>query len=407
MRKKSLTIALDLQGFHVRELTMGNEHIDIEMGRDELYYVCARCGQLHFTYHDRHRITPQDLSISGRRVYLHLWRHRVNCDCSDNPVSEEIEHVRPRSRMTKRFEESLHDECKETPINAVAERHHLSWAAVRNNDYRILRRKIDNQSLDNVRRIGIDEIAHQKRHKYLTVITDLDRRKVIRIVNERKAKSLSAFFKEFGKDRCEKIECVVIDMWRPYRKAIQRHLKNAIIITDKFHVSKKVHEALDQVRKDEQAKLPKDEYRFLKGSRWLLLQTLETTNKKDRVPKLIDLLLLNENLLKGYILKEEFRSWYSLKPETGESNKAYIERVKSTLRKWYRHVHESDLEPFEKAVRTVKNWRGSILNYFLTGLSNGLAEGLNNVIKTIKKRAYGFRNKEYFSLKIYQKVGLI
>jgi len=309
--------------------------------------------------------------------------------------------------MTRRLEEGLHEECEDTPVQTVAHRYHLAWATVRDVDLRILREKVARQSLDGLRWIGIDEIAHEKGHKYLTIVTDLERRKVVRILEERKAKSLAAFFKELGKERCARIECVVIDMWRPYRKAIRRHLKKALIIIDKFHVVAKVHEALDQVRKDEQARLPEDQRRGLKGSRWLLLQTIQTTHKKDRLPRLIDLLEANKTLAKGYILKEEFRAWYALKPTAREKTETFLERVKCELRKWYRHVRESKLEPFLKVLQTIKNWRRAILNHFLTGLSNGLSEGINNVIKTIKKRAYGYRNKEYFTLKIYQKVGLI
>jgi len=303
----------------------------------------------------------------------------------------------------------------------VAARYELAWGTVRDVDLRILRVKIASQSLEGIRRIGVDEVSHEKGRKYLTVAPDLDRRKVVRILEENKAKSLAAFFKELGKEGCAWIECVVIDMasklacqWRPYRKAIRRHLRNALVIIDKFHVIKAVHEALDQVRKDEQARLDPDERRDLKGARWLLLRSLQKTQGKGKTETLGDLLALNETLAKVYILKEEFREWYAIKPAEDEwllakqaSSKAFLERVKEALRKWYRHVHEIALKPFDKVLQTIKNWRGPILNHFLTGLSNGLSEGINNVIKTIKKRAYGFRDKEYFTLKIYQKVGLI
>ena len=122
---------------------------------------------------------------------------------------------------------------------------------------------------------------------------------------------------------------------------------------------------------------------------------------------LTDLLTLNETLAKAYILKEEFREWYNQIPDVGEEGNQFFNRIKQGLRKWYRHLHESGLAAFEGVVETIKRWRGPILNYFITRLTNGLSEALNNVIKTIKKRAYGYRNKEYFSLKIYQKVGLI
>ena len=134
---------------------------------------------------------------------------------------------------------------------------------------------------------------------------------------------------------------------------------------------------------------------------------MQTTAGKEQVPKLLDLMCLNANLAKGYLLKEEFREWYALTPAEKESKQAFLERVKTQLQIWFAHIKESALTPFKNVIKTVQNWQGPILNHFLTGLSNGLSEGINNVIKTIKKRAYGYRNKEYFILKIYQKVGLI
>ncbi len=407
MQNEFLSTALGLQGFFVVAIQTEQQHIEIELDREEAAYVCSHCGQIHLVYYDRYRIRPQDLPISGRRVYLRLWKYRVFCSCCDKAVSEHLPYIRPHAQMTKRFEQALHEECKETPVKAVAERHRLAWGTVRDVDFRFLKEKISRQSLNGLRWIGIDEIAHEKRHKYLTVVTDLQRRKVVRVLNERKAQSLTAFFKELGKEGCAKIECVVIDMWRPYRRAIRRCLKNALPIIDKFHVIKKAHEALDQVRKDEQAQLPPEQQRGLKGKRWLLLQSLQTTEKKERIPSLFDLMALNDNLAKAYLLKEEFREWYGIKPVAQEESSAFLERVKKELNKWRRHVHQSKLLPFKKVLQTIRNWRGPILNYFLTGLSNGLSEGINNVIKTIKKRAYGYRNKEYFTLKIYQKVGLI
>ena len=407
MPSEFLSEALGLQGFSVVAMRISDRGLELDLEREEACYVCSRCGQYHLSYYDRHKIRPQDLRISGRNVYLHLWRYRVYCSCCQKVVSEHIPHVRASARMTRRLEEALHEECEDTPVQTVARRYDLAWATVRDVDLRILREKVARQSLDGIRWIGVDEVAHEKGHKYLTIVTDLERGKVVRILEERKAKSLAAFFKELGKERCAQIECVVIDMWRPYRKAIRRHLKTALIIVDKFHVVAKVHEALDRVRKDEQARLPEQQRRELKGSRWLLLHTIQTTLKKERLPTLIDLLEANKTLAKGYILKEEFRAWYGMKPASGENNEAFMERVKHALRKWYRHVRESQLEPFLKVLQTIKNWRGPILNHFLTGLSNGLSEGINNVIKTHKRRAYGYRNKEYFTLKIYQKVGLI
>ncbi len=236
MQIEYLSTALGLQGFIVVAIQTEAQHIEVDLDREEAAYVCSRCGQIHLAYYDRHRIHPQDLPISGRRVYLRLWKYRVYCACCHKVVSEYLPYIRPHAQMTKRFEKALHEECKETPVKAVAERHRLAWGTVRDVDVRFLKEKISRQSLDGLRWIGIDEIAHEKRRKYLTVVTDLQLPlrsqggKVVRVLNERKAQSLTAFFKELGKEGCARIECVVIDMWRPYRRAIRRCVKNALSI---------------------------------------------------------------------------------------------------------------------------------------------------------------------------------
>ena len=255
MRDQFLSEALALQGFYVEAMDVLDNQIHLMLEREEAAYVCSQCGQIHLTFYDRYAIHPQDLPICGKNVYLHLMKHRVHCSCCDKAVAEHLPYIRPGAQMTIRLEAALHAECKETPVKTVAERYRLSWDTVRAVDLRLLREKVARQSLAPVRWIGVDEVAHEKGHKYLTVVTDLERRKVVRIYEERKAKSLSSFFKELGAAGCARIECVVIDMWKPYRRAIRRHLKNALIIIDKFHVMKKVHEALDQVRKDEQRSL--------------------------------------------------------------------------------------------------------------------------------------------------------
>jgi len=408
MREDLLTRALGLQGLSVASMDMDTESITLTLERDDGgEYICGHCGQSHWVYHDRYPIAPRDLPICGKRVTLVVHRYRVFCGCCSKVVNEHLPFIRPNAQMTMRFEQALHAECAETAVEAVAQRHELSWATVRDVDLRILRDKIARHRLEGLRWLAIDEIAHEKGHKYLTVITDLERRKVVRLYEDRKSESLTAFFDELGNEGCRRIECVVIAMWKPYRKAIKRRLKHAMVIIDKFHVVKSVHEALDRTRKDEQQRLDDEGRKTLKGARWLLLRSLQNTAKKDKVDNLADLLALNETLAKAYLLKEEFREWYHQTPEEDEETTAFFERAKHGLRTWYRHVHESALEPFEKVVSTIKRWRGPILNYFLTRLTNGLSEALNNVIKTIKKRAYGYRNKEYFSLKIYQKVGLI
>lgn len=154
-------------------------------------------------------------------------------------------------------------------------------------------------------------------------------------------------------------------------------------------------DAIEQVRRDEQNKLEEEERKTLKGFRWILLKTeLKTKDKK----KLEELMKINESIHKAMILKEEFRRFYEAKNQ---------ETAEKILLDWIDECNESGLKPFIKLAKRLNRWKHGLLEYFKQKISNGISEGLNNKIKVIKRKSYGFQDMEYFFLKILMATGFL
>ncbi len=244
-------------------------------------------------------------------------------------------------------------------------------------------------------RIWVDEIAYAKGHNYLTVVRDVDKRKVIWVGKTRKKETLDEFFKKLGEERSKRINLAVMDMWDPYIASTKENT-NAEIVFDKFHVAKKINEALDKVRKREFAESNKEDKKSMKKKRFLILKRNENLEdeKKEELKTLMD---KNQNLYTAYLLKEHMLDIMDDK------------RADVALRRcgiWFKNVLKSGFKEFIKVANTMKKYWYGIKNYFKYRITNAGSEGFNNKINVIKRRAYGFRDLDYFIYKIIQLCGI-
>jgi transposase len=248
--------------------------------------------------------------------------------------------------------------------------------------------------LRNPGKIGVDEIAYQKGHKYLTVVRDLDKGIVIWVHEGRKKETLNLFFKELGKLKSYSIKVAVIDMWDLYIASVKENT-DAEIVFDKFHIAKKINDALDNVRKQEFANASPDEQKNFKKKRFIILYRNErlTEEKKE---KLNDLMAKNDRLYRAYLLKEQALDIFD-----EQNEKTALER----LERWFANVKNGGFKQFDSVAGTLKRYFYGIKNYFKHHLTNAASEGFNNKINVIKRRAYGFHDLEYFKLKILQSCG--
>jgi transposase len=283
------------------------------------------------------------------------------------------------------------------PVSEVSKVLDVHWETVKDAEVRHIVGLLRKRDLDGIEELGIDEVSERKGHHYLTLVTDIERRRVIWVGRGRDRAVLKRFFRWFGKKRSRKLKGVVIDMHDPYEQEIRAQCPRARIIYDHFHLAKPLHLAIDNLRRRLQAELPPEGRRYLKNKRYLLLKGRENLSDKDRV-RLKELLAVNEPLNAAYILKEDFRTVFDeIDPK----------RARKALKGWKLRVRESGIPELVEFVKMLDRRRYGIQNFFRHRLTNGLSEGLNNVVKTVKKVAYGFHDWQYFRLKILRRCGKI
>lgn len=355
--------------------------------------ICSGCYEAATATHDVEERWVRDLPVLDAQTWLLVHRCRVSCPrCG--PRLEHLEWLAPYSRYTRRFAESVARLCKVLPIKHVAEFFEISWHATKQIDKTFLKEELGNPSFDDVEVLAMDEFAIQKGHRYATVVFEPRRKRVLWVGRGRSRESVRPFFELIGTDVCSRIQAVVMDMTAAYKLEVQQHCAQAEIVYDLFHVVAKYgREVIDRVRVDEANRLRHDKAarKVVKGSRWLLLRNRENvTSPQDRV-RLQELLNANRRLLTVYLLKEDLKHLWEYK---------YPAAARRFWKQWYSRAIRSRIEPLKKFAKRLKDYLPGILAHARWPLHTSVLEGVNNKIKVIKRMAYGFRDDEYFFLKI-------
>jgi len=255
------------------KISYGGLSIELERTPKEKL-TCPVCKSPDISlYGSTHRIL-RDLTISKRRVYLFLSQNRIYCSkCGVH--NERLSFVDPYARHTRRFEEFIHQLCRFLTITDVAELFQLKWDEVKLIDRKYLHKKYKKRKKlwRKLRKLGVDEIAIKKGHKYLTVIVNLDTGQVIHIGKDRKKETLQYFFHLIGPKRCSKVNAIVMDMWEPYISAAKELLPKTQIVFDKFHIISSYNRVIDIIRRHEYACASREDRTVMKGTRYLLFKT--------------------------------------------------------------------------------------------------------------------------------------
>jgi transposase len=356
-----------------------------------------RCPTCRITVGDGYpcRWRPlRDLDIGRRHIELRVQTYRVWCRTCGRPELP-ISLARQYARCTRRLEAHLFRLTGDSTVKAVATRMDIDWRTVKDAEVRYIRGLLRKRSLDDIIRIGIDEVSYEKGHKYLTLVTDLDGHRVIYATHGNDGRAIGRFLKWLGPKRCRRIKVVVTDIHDPYLKVLRARLSKAAFVFDHFHVSKIVHDALDETRRRLQRELPPDGRRIIKGQRYVLLHARENLSSRQEV-SLQEILATNTDLTKGYVLKEAFRDVFTA---------TNLRDGRKRLKVWERQVREGGVPELLKVLKTIERRRSGIEKFFQYRVSNGMAEGFNNVVGTIKKQAYGFHDRDYLKLKILRICG--
>jgi transposase len=354
---------------------------------------CSGCGRRVAAVHDTTNRIVRDLPILDAETHVVVPRRRLACPrCG--PKLEKLSWLSPWGRVTKRLAESVARLCQVMAVKHVASYFALGWDRVKGIDKGLLRKRLGAVDLSDVEVIAMDEFAIQKGHRYATVIVEVRRKQVLWVGRGRGREDIRPFFELLGTGGRTKIKAVAMDMNAAYLEEVRAQCPQAEIVYDLFHVvSRYGREVIDRVRVDEANRLRHDPRgrAVVKGSRWLLLRNYDNIEKREDRIRLQELLAANKTLAKVYILKDDLKQLWDFH---------YPGAAMRFWNQWYRRAVRSRIAPLVRFAKNLKVHLATIMAHCRWWLSTSLLEGINNKIKVIKRMAYGFRDDEYFFLKI-------
>lgn len=324
---------------------------------------------------------------------------RVNCGWCGVTV-ERVPWCDGKHALTTTYRWFLATWAKRLSWSEVASIFPTSWDSVcRSVEYAVAW-GMQHRDMSGVTAVGVDEIAWKKGHKYLTLVYDIggNVKRLLTVAEERTEASLRECLSDLGDAVCQQVQFVCSDMWRPYLNVISDRLSQAVHVLDRFHVMQQFGKALDVIRAEEQRQLQRDGYEpVLKHSRWCLLKRPENLTERQTV-KLSELVQYNLRSVRAYLLREDFQRFWEYASPTWAGK---------FLDEWTTRVMRSRLEPLKKVARTLRNHRELILNWFRAKgeLSAGAVEGLNNKVKLVTRKSYGFRTTQVAKLALLHTLG--
>jgi transposase len=355
---------------------------------------CSGCQQLVGAVHDSQQRWVRDLPLLGTPVQLLVHRCRLACDrCG--PTLEHLDWLAPYARLTRRLALEVARLCRWLPVKHVAEYFGLNRHTVKAIDKAHLTETLGPPDLSGLEVITLDEFALRKGYRYATVFVDPRRKRVVWVCRGRGREDIRPFFEALGPEGRQRLRAAVIDMNGAYEEEIRAQCPQAEIVYDLFHVVAKYgRDVVDRVRVDQANRLRQDQpaRHVVKSARWLLLRNRRNVSRTDRV-KLDELLRANRALATVYVLKDDLKHLWDY---------TYQGAAQRFWEDWYARAIRSRIEPLKRFARKLKQKLHGIWAHCRWALHTSLLEGINNKIKVIKRAAYGFRDDDYFFLKIRQ-----
>lgn len=393
--------AFGTRDYRVLRTTREDKVITIDVEQDPEQDRCSACRSDNVIRHGTVERTFRTVPLGGKPVDLRLPVPRLGCHDCGLVRQAAVRFADPLRRFTRSFETYALHLLSHMTIQAVAEHLQVGWDAIKTLFKRNLKSRFGKPKLKKLQRIAIDEISIGHGHRYLTVVLDLLSGAVVFIGQGKGADALDPFWKRLKKSHA-KIEAVSTDMSPAYTLAVREHLPKAVHVFDRFHIVKLFNDRLSEFRRELQreAEGPLGK-KVLKGTRWLILKNSENINlEKGKGPfknttereRLDEALRINQPLAAAYYMKEEFRHFWDQED---------LAAATAFLDDWCRRAEASKLSVLIKMANTFQLHKQGLLNYHRCPISSGPLEGLNNKIKTLQRQAYGYRDREFFELRIY------
>lgn len=368
----------------------GDVFVRIEPPRESLR--CAKCGKARVHVMDWTPRVWRTLPIGARSVWVTMRVPKVQCQSCGARRQVELKFADPYRKYTRSFERYVVDLLQYMTPSDVSRHLGISWDVADDIQKRRLKKKFSRPKLRKLKRIAIDEIHVGKRHKFLTLVLDFDSGAVVFVGKGKGGDALKPFWRSLKASRA-KVQSVATDMSPAYIAAVMKHLPKARLVFDRFHVTKLFNEKLTQLRRELYREavdgLGKD---VLKGIRWLLLKNPDNLDdKKNERQRLDEALNLNRSLAVAYYLKEDLRQFWE------QPDRRTAERF---LKDWCARAEASGIRVLQTFANTLRGHRNGLLNWYADPISTGPLEGVNNKIKLLQRRAYGYRDLELFKLRI-------
>jgi|SRR5688572_10738954 len=384
--------AFGLVGYrYVRQSFQGGQvTFAIERPRERLR--CSHCGNSDVWAQGGVERTFRTVPIGSKPVQMRLKVPRVLCFACGKVRQVKLGFADPRKHYTRAFERYALELSQHMTIKDVAQHLQVSWDTIKDIQARSLLRRFGKPKLNKLRQIAIDEIAVGKGHHYLTVVLDLVSGAVVFVGDGKGVDALEPLWPRLRRARV-RIRAVATDMSKAYIRAVRDNLPDVVHVFDHFHVIKLFNDKLSVLRRELYNQASVERHRkILKGTRWLLLKNPENLDEdRDEQRRLQQALDLNRPLATAYYLKEDLRQIWS------QADKRTARRV---LRDWQARARISGVRILQQFANTLEEHEQGILAYYDHPISTGPLEGTNTKIQAMKRQAYGFRDHEFFKLKI-------
>lgn len=373
------------------ELKLGEKKVEIELGWQwGAAAKCPECGR-ECSVHDcapertwRHLDTMQFATLIRART--------PRADCPEHGVKTmQVPWAAPQGRFTLLFERfAVEVLLASGSVSQACELLGIGWEAAHEIMRRAVERGLERRQLEGLKYLGMDEKSFRRGHSYITLLTDLEESRVLDVVEERTAQAADQLWETLSAQQKQAVEAVAVDMWEPFIQTIQKHVPDADIVHDKFHVSKYLSEAVDKVRRQEHKELMAEGDERLKGTRQLWLY-----NPKNMSPEQMDefetLKDLHLKVARAWAAKELFSEFWEYQ------EKGWARRF---FKQWFGWVSRSRLKPVVDVAQMLKRHLENLLTYLRHHITNAVTEGLNSKIQAIKSAARGFRNFRNYRIRI-------
>ena len=391
-----MTKILNLKGVYALNYSItDNVGIFISVEEENKEAICPNCQRTTQKIHKNIDATLQDIQMGNQDVFLKVNRPQMRCKHCNHKFTKKLSFADKGTNYTRRFRDKVIKEVLNSDIRNTARNNNISEQQIETM-LKHLYQEMREEKPQGLKKLGIDEIAFVKGQKnYCVVLVNLETGKIIGMVEKRTEEALSDYLKSWGSDVLQGIEEVSIDLWRPYKNIADKLIEQAEVVADRFHVMKQINDELDKERRKinrenikNKSKKSKKVIEVLKKAKYALLKNSEDLNEEQKL-KIQEIQENIPELYAKYQVKEDFR-------EIFEKPLNWVDGL-FEICDWLKDYKSL----FPGISGTIQRWMGEIIAYFDNRTTQGMVEGINNKLKLIKRRGFGFRNFSNFKMISY------